>query len=1286
MLLSGGIEYTRTENRIASLDTLLEAEEKYMEILVDKIALLKPDILIVGRAVSRQAQELLTKKGIVLLQHVKLELMQRIARQTGAKILSNTDHVMNQFGESVLGECQRFRLLTFRDHEQDVTRKKKLRAEMGKWLADSDAESEEDIAENAVVDDIIYKGRGAPAAAVAAKKISNHERQSVLAASLLSDKAADGSVAIRVGLAKRGVSRTYVLLEGCPKELGCTVILRGGGLEALKQIKRVFQLSVGVAHNLRLETSYLRERCVVLPEYEFSQSSLFSSSLCVEYGRQPFGCKVKPWSGSNTTGGVQKQKESEFRRKYSKGVDRDRITAFDHQSILVSSVWLAHSAQCSPAEVKGICFYTPQDVSLGQFLRDSCFNMSLKCQNANCKKAVLDHVLSFIHKDGQVNIHVEQMESRLPPPPDGSGTQGEAPIAMWSHCHECKRQATPLVYISDDVWNFSFGKFLEVFFYNKQAHMDPTLTGGCSCNMQASTTLYFGCRQLAARFSYVPVRPYAVYVRRHLPIDNDFHRQESGRDLGEVKNLTNVLLNKFRSKVDEMTVEIRSLKQSAANKPEHLQAVLGELNREMQRVGSDLALAKTNVDGRIEEVLSMHRQYEQSRREGWVVTRDLLNADMVAKFPWQTRRYLFLLCTSWNERLSIGGSALSAMKKLGVMVSGGGGSDSAEIVEDVVERVNKMMEFSSSVDERGAPREIARAKLEHHQDSQSRLSVEGVDVRVEDSVEVTDGGGVTVTVPTEDTDIDVSSHKKPSVEGRGNGVKQALKSFFNRGSTALDPYVVDLNELGRGRPRLEPGVNGEVLPVFEDQPSTIIAYSLSSTAYDVQFRDFSDEFRGRGVSTRTTNSSGASRAEPEKSSDGGDKVASEFEETIDDGPSKISRTKSLEGVVFPSNARKGGGSEDERATQRVDDKKELERRLLQRGKSHVKHHFRDVDEKNQTLCKYVCTSYWSTQFQALRRIFLGEGGALGGEGGGGRVAAEEGDFSHLDDDSGFIKSLSTSFFWEANGGKSGAAFSKTADGRFVVKCISRTELQMFLDCAPAYFEYLSKAFFHGLPTCLCKIVGVYQIGYHNRVTNKRSMEQVAVMVNVFYGRKITKIFDLKGSTRNRYVVAGGGAAGAGGAEEATGGSTPRDGTEGKSFFGEEEGEKSDAETVLLDENFLEWTAGRPLPLTDRAKALFHMSILNDSLFLSIINIIDYSILVGIDEEKHELVVGILDYMRQYDILKQMERVGKSVSMIAGQDAPTIIQPIAYKNRFQASMERFFATTPTKWTTTSNGDD
>ena len=61
--------------------------------------------------------------------------------------------------------------------------------------------------------------------------------------------------------------------------------------------------------------------------------------------------------------------------------------------------------------------------------------------------------------------------------------------------------------------------------------------------------------------------------------------------------------------------------------------------------------------------------------------------------------------------------------------------------------------------------------------------------------------------------------------------------------------------------------------------------------------------------------------------------------------------------------------------------------------------------------------------------------------------------------------------------------------------------------------------------------------------------------------------------------------------------------------------------------------------------------------------LDYSILVGIDEERNELVVGIIDFMRQYDILKQMERVGKSIPMVVGSEAPTIIQPPLYKARF-----------------------
>jgi 1-phosphatidylinositol-3-phosphate 5-kinase len=141
--------------------------------------------------------------------------------------------------------------------------------------------------------------------------------------------------------------------------------------------------------------------------------------------------------------------------------------------------------------------------------------------------------------------------------------------------------------------------------------------------------------------------------------------------------------------------------------------------------------------------------------------------------------------------------------------------------------------------------------------------------------------------------------------------------------------------------------------------------------------------------------------------------------------------------------------------------------MLLRSKTHIKHTFRDIDAKRQIQSKFICTTYWATQFHAVRQAFLSsENASVEGDGDG----KHPGDIDC--DEKRYIRSLFESQKWDASGGKSGATFARTADGRFVVKCISRTELQMFLDCAPAYFDYLSRAFFHGVPTVLCKILGV----------------------------------------------------------------------------------------------------------------------------------------------------------------------------------------------------------------------
>lgn len=71
---------------------------------------MKPDIVLVQKSVSRIAQELFNKMGITLVLNVKASVLERVARCTGAEILTSVDAHM---GKPVLGTCQQFYVENF---------------------------------------------------------------------------------------------------------------------------------------------------------------------------------------------------------------------------------------------------------------------------------------------------------------------------------------------------------------------------------------------------------------------------------------------------------------------------------------------------------------------------------------------------------------------------------------------------------------------------------------------------------------------------------------------------------------------------------------------------------------------------------------------------------------------------------------------------------------------------------------------------------------------------------------------------------------------------------------------------------------------------------------------------------------------------------------------------------------------------------------------------------------------------------------------------------------------
>ena len=123
-------------------------------------------------------------------------------------------------------------------------------------------------------------------------------------------------------------------------------------------------------------------------------------------------------------------------------------------------------------------------------------------------------------------------------------SQNYEPIATWTYCEKCNQVVTPLIFLSKQTWQWSFGKFLEVYFYNRDAIINAP-GHGCSCRMQTSSHLFFGCGNLAARFTYEKISPYSVFCRRHLPFDEAFHRTHSLQDLEHISVTSSSLFIKY---------------------------------------------------------------------------------------------------------------------------------------------------------------------------------------------------------------------------------------------------------------------------------------------------------------------------------------------------------------------------------------------------------------------------------------------------------------------------------------------------------------------------------------------------------------------------------------------------------------------------------------------------------------------------------------------------------------------------------------------------------------------
>ncbi|KAK4352678.1 hypothetical protein RND71_028196 [Anisodus tanguticus] len=931
----------------------------------------------------------------------------------------------------------------------------------------------------------------------------------------------------------------------------------------------------------------------------------------------------------------------------------------DSESILVlmSRRNASRGTMCEHNRFSRIKFYQDFDIPLEKFLRDNLLNQK-ECKT--CGESPEAHIFHYAHHNKLLTIQV-----RCLPMDKGLRGEHEGKLWMWSRCCKCKSQngsslSTKRVLISTGSRGFSFGKFLELSFSNSAFFSGLS---SCGHSFDKDFLYFFGLGRMVAMFKYSTVTTYSVFLppkklEFSSSIKGEFLKQECNdvylkgimmfldveKALKAVESRVGTVLNlqgsiKEFSEIENMLKEERSQFevdiQNAVK--DGIQDVVVYKLLSLNRIRLDLLLESCVWDRRLHSLLSSY----------------YMDGDPKAINPKQsTLRDIEPI--SHKDQQGIEGDANGAEANLG--------GDKA--LEDC-HNLNIEFAADSSAEEINGT-ETIKESWNHNCDVKLNLvSTEAngsliVEIPVElsgslnssaftevielSTAEKTAGNGSSIEDPAVDennlqSNLPSPTHsqlEKPSlssVDGRTAG-----DSMDPQRSKSLVSIMSNIeNDKGWWAPfpEIRHEYMKDVQRGYLPKLGSITTHAVETTAYKL----VTDE----GV-----------RLHIPLGSD--EYIVSDYE---DEASSIIAcALASLKDLYIVcedlgDDGRRDGGIDD-----KVNESSQGLMRLFSLAPPHL-------SSSNSLDLKGIQSAQVSEQTRSSSlngldmlnssvsvstlhpEVSMGPG-KFPGKRKYSVICLYASEFSHLrgrccPSEVGYIASLSRCRKWDAKGGKSKSLFAKTLDDRFIIKEVKRTEFDSFLKFGPNYFEYMDQCYEKGNQTCLAKVLGIYQVIVRPTKSGKETRHDLMVMENLSFGRNITRQYDLKGALHARFNSAG-----------------------------------NTAGDVLLDQNFVNDMNRSPLYVGMRSKRNLQRAVWNDCGFLNSVNVMDYSLLVGVDTERRELVCGIIDYLRQYTWDKQLENWVKSSLVVPKNQLPTVLSPREYKKRFRKFIDTHFLSVPENW--------
>ncbi|KOC63940.1 Putative 1-phosphatidylinositol 3-phosphate 5-kinase [Habropoda laboriosa] len=1266
LLLQCGLMYQRVEGKLLSLEPVMLQENEYLGHTVARITALGPDIVLVHRSVSRLAQDRLRECGVTLVLNVKLSVLERVARCTGANIVNTIDaHISARY---MLGTCKKFYLRNFSseknstktlmyfegcanphlgatillrgDSQAELKKVKSVTSMMifaayswrleKSFLMDEfatppspkdnsflDETSLDDSTEFKEPNKILHTKSSDEEKRIYGESISdrsdplhqylNEDRQDVF--SQTSPNGQHLSVADLPLLNKFKKALEGSILSVSPylkfsipyleTESGRNCILRSFfpreifySVQFMDNVKEIKAGNVSVEQT-GTENPFMNLK--LKPQHPFVQARLTTTidNREVQALLSNFrACGSRLYPTNNVL--LDKQQvvtQSEVNDQVP--IWPDCLDPASHQRLSVLFCSFSHTGSDTPA----FCV-NPSVVNMDLYGRnDIALGRFLEryCLTSEYKcpaQACRAQIAQHIRRfahDGGC-IHISLSEMNTEPFSQENTDQ----ILMWSKCVKCK-SVSPVVPMSDDTWSLSFAKFLELRFHGSTYIRRGTDT--CQHSLHHDHYQYFTKKNMIAVFKYAKISQWEISLPP--PLINIMYDPKQHADvIEEMKSIAlkgDEVFSSIREKLTILQTDIDSLnaaKQQLTKDQQYFKNKIEEIQLKL----TSPTLENKKLEGKVSE---KQVQALMFRIEDGIVSLKRLISEVV--------------CT-WNAKIL----EISAKKKderprrfteRSLTVGSNSIIDTDGYITEDTASESQIEDLSPISTDYNATEAITTAQ----QDIQG---MEGVENLVNEILESNNPEDIVVAQGSPKMHQRSHSDVLPTALDDVLDKKKKKKTILSQLLPSVPVTQPISNPLGILEHHLLPVGSIVRIVVYESEPSSIIAYALDSHDYKHALHELMRTTKGSDLNPSPLNK----RKFPENKENIPDIIQSgEFKR-----PSVLSFFRgNSPNPVSPVDSDKSISTTDTNApnlatTTEVDeDKKTIKQQ------NYIEVQFNDATTN------FYCRIYFAAQFAAFRESVLPCG------------------------EDGFTRSLSRSVLWAARGGKSGSTFCKTRDDRFIIKEMSRLEMQIFLEFAPNYFSYMEKCQQTKQPTLLGKIVGVYRVSFKNNTTNAALRTTVLVMENLFYKRTITDKFDLKGSVRNRLA-------------------NPDDTCH-------------EGELVLLDENLLNMSCDSPLYIRSHSKAVLNRAIEQDTKFLADNSVMDYSLLVGLDPNSDELVLGIIDYIRTFTWDKKLETMVKKSGILGGQGKlPTIISPEEYRARFIAAMHRYFLPVPDRWSGLGRG--